>query len=267
MLNRTNTISPPGLRANMFADFKHGSRIQRAMGLEGVWNPHTASMFATGAPSLHAAGMGGAYNALGLGNNGLFDLASYNAGMSGSASEATVGELYSFGRSMPSSLAGEGAAYREMGSMLRGAFASKPIATSLHVGMRALGPLFTLSAMRTGYRNGGIRGAVSGGISSVAEQYAFGIAQHALIDMGGLSTLGFAAVGAAGVYGAYKVLQAGRATYRKTRAMEKGGPFLDPFGNSATMRQRGLQALQSSQLNGRSAFGTEAQLMHMPAMR
>lgn len=272
MATSTYNFAPPGLRANMFGNMKYGSSIQRGLGLEGTWNPHTASMFATGAPSLHAAGMGGAYNALGLGNMGLFDVASYSAGLKGSASEMTIGERFAaratrHGGKMPATMLAEGAAYKEMGGMLREAFANKPISTSFHVAGRALGPIATMMAMRDGFRQGGVRGAISGGVSSIAEQYALGIVQHALIDMGGIGTLGFAAVGAAGVYGGYQFAKASRNNYRKSRAMEMGGPFLDPFGNSATMRQRGLQALQSSQLNGRSAFGTEAQLMHVPAMR
>lgn len=134
---------------------------------------------------------------------------------------------------------------------------------------RALGPALTIHAAVSGYKEGGITGAAKGIASTAAMNFAWSMGAQAVSSVGGSAmTVGVPLAVLAGVgYGTYKALQFGNARVRKQRNMELGSPIIDPFGNAATMRQRSLQALQNSQFNGRSAFGSEAALMHMPMMR
>jgi len=57
-------------------------------------------------------------------------------------------------------------------------------------------------------------------------------------------------------------------SYRREHAgVQMGTPSVDPFGNNATMRQRSINAIQNSRLNGRTALSNEAALMYSPYMR
>ena len=137
------------------------------------------------------------------------------------------------------------------------------------VGMRTLGPVGTVFGAVSGYKEGGITGAAKNLAIGAAVNFAWGMGAQAISAVGGSAmTVGVPLAVLSGVgYGTYKALQFGNARVRKQRNMELGSPIIDPFGTASTMRQRSLQALQNSQFNGRSAFSSEAALMHMPMMR
>lgn len=135
--------------------------------------------------------------------------------------------------------------------------------------LRSLGPVFTVHSAVSGYREGGLLGAARGVATATAVNFAWGMGAEAVSAVGGGAlSVGVPLAMLAGVgYGTYKAIQFGNARIKKQRNLELGSPIVDPFGTAATMRQRSLQALQNSQFNGRSAFGSEAALMHMPVMR
>ncbi len=70
-----------------------------------------------------------------------------------------------------------------------------------------------------------------------------------------------AAIIGAGV-AARKALIAGRDYNREVRKVSFGNVFNDMYGTAATMRQASIMAIQGSKINGRSALGSEASLMH-----
>ncbi len=72
--------------------------------------------------------------------------------------------------------------------------------------------------------------------------------------------LGGAVLG--GAYMAKKALQAGRNYNKAVRKVSFGNAFNDTYGTAATMRQASIAAIQGSKINGRSALGSEAQLLH-----
>jgi hypothetical protein len=179
--------------------------------------------------------------------------------------------------------------------------ASSKLGRVLEGGMRGLPIYFNVASTVQGYRENGMSGAMTGLGASQVSNYAQGVlwrAGHSAwtagkgawsAEKGVLATLRASSGGlgrglklgatqtfdaaipaimaTAIVAGTYYTLKAGVARTRRTRAIEIGSPIIDPFGTAATMRQRSLQALSNSQLNGRSAFGTEAQLLHVPMMR
>lgn len=73
---------------------------------------------------------------------------------------------------------------------------------------------------------------------------------------------------AAGAYGYNKAAEyiqhtdRAIARHKQVRGLELGGPIQDQFGTISTLRQRSLQALQNTHVNGRMAFGQEAALLH-----
>jgi hypothetical protein len=73
---------------------------------------------------------------------------------------------------------------------------------------------------------------------------------------------------AAGAYGYHKASEyiqhtdRAIARHKQVRGLELGGPIQDQFGTISTLRQRSLQALQNTHVNGRMAFGQEASLLH-----
>jgi len=72
----------------------------------------------------------------------------------------------------------------------------------------------------------------------------------------------------AGIYGYYKLQEYVQDTDRaiardkQVRGLELGAPIQDAFGTISTLRQRSLQAIQNTHVNGRMAFGNEAALLH-----
>ena len=129
-----------------------------------------------------------------------------------------------------------------------------------------------------GYQKGGIGGAVKHMATDIGFTYALGA---------GLKTVGLAAGGlgmAAGVglglgamgIGAH-IARGGSPgimvrpwlhDYKKKHAtLEMGMPAIDQFGTMASMRQRSLNAIQNSRINGRSALGNEALMTYTPYFR
>lgn len=108
----------------------------------------------------------------------------------------------------------------------------------------------------------GVGAAVRDNVVSGA---VFGAARWGITKLGmGLFnpvTLGVAAL-VGGVAGGREALIAGRKYRNAVRETSFGTAANDSFGTMATMRQASLQAIQSSRLNGRSALGGEASLMH-----
>lgn len=129
-------------------------------------------------------------------------------------------------------------------------------AMSETIGRKAglLGNAFTLYEVYRGYQEGGVMGAAKGfGVS-----YGFNLASRLLLK----STLGpVAAVAAVGI-GTYQFGKKAGEYGKKMSGLEMATPYIDQFGTMATMRQRSLQAIQNTHLNGRAALGSEAQILH-----
>jgi hypothetical protein len=131
------------------------------------------------------------------------------------------------------------------------------------VGLKALPLVGNLAFMYMGYQSGGIGGAIDAGIESAKLAVAWEVGAAVLGSAALPLTVAAAAVGGAG-YGYYKFGEAAQKHGKKMRRLEMGGNVTDPFGTSATMRQRSLQALNNTHVNGRMALGNEAALMHTP---
>ena len=250
MPTEASNIYIPGLNPDNFPNTRIGRFGKGVAGFgpnRGLSWLHKAGMHGAGAKG----GWGGVYPGLGLGKEGLLDFASYNAG-----GGRTLGSMAG---NVGGGFRAQARAYGSVaGKASRGALAGS-------FAMRAIGPAFTVFDTYQGYKTGGIVGGMKGAAGSLASQYAFGVALRAAGALG--TPIAIAAGVAAAGYGSYKLLKAGNARMKRVRNMEMGGPINDPYGNSATMRQRSLQALQGSQLNGRSAFGSEAMLLHVPMFR
>jgi hypothetical protein len=255
MPTETGNIYIPGLNPSNFPDTKWG-RFGR-----------TAAGFGTnrGLLGLHHEGMGaankffGVYPTLGLGPGGLLDFSSYGAG-----GKQTLSSLSGTikGGFMAEGRAYAGTAARIMRGQVPGA---SRMALGGSLAARSVAPAFFAYGMYQGYREGGVGGAIKGGAESLAWQYAISAGIKAASAIATPLAIGAAIAGVG--FGSYKLLQAGNARMKRTRRLEMGSPMIDPFGNAATMRQRSLQALMGSQINGRSAFGSEGQLMHVPTLR
>ena len=126
--------------------------------------------------------------------------------------------------------------------------------------LRALGPVMVGYSMYAGYKEGGVWGAIKGGASELAIWGAFEAGMYVL-GAAAAPLAAVAAVGAVGA-GAYAYGEAAQAHRKRLRNVEMGGEVFDPFGTAATTRQRSLQALHNSHINGRMAIGSEAVLMH-----
>ena len=131
-----------------------------------------------------------------------------------------------------------------------------------------------------GYKEGGVVGAVKGTGSAIAQQYAFGAASRLVGMAGRAGPYGWAALGVAAAAGIGLTMTAGgrglltqgvrpwvNAHMKKRADLELATPVVDDFGTVATMRQRSLQAIQNSRLNGRTALGNEAALLYTPYFR
>lgn len=125
---------------------------------------------------------------------------------------------------------------------------------AMHTAGALFGPAFVAMDMYKGYRENGITGALVGGAKGVLE-----MGMWELVDIGSL--LPAAPIAATAMIG-YGVGEAAIAHQKKLRRLEMGMPQIDRFGTIATSRQRSLQALQKTHINGRLALGNEALLMH-----
>lgn len=123
--------------------------------------------------------------------------------------------------------------------------------------MKSVPGLFTAYSVMEGYQEGGIWGGIKGGAESVAMNAAFRMAGAAL---GGATTP--LMIAAAAGYAGYKFADAARDYGRNLKKVNMGAPIVDQFGTIATTRQRSLQALQNTHINGRMALGNEGMLTH-----
>jgi hypothetical protein len=129
---------------------------------------------------------------------------------------------------------------------------------ALGTALRALGPVMVGYAMYTGYQKEGTWGAIKGGVEELA---IWGALEAGMYMLGGPVIAGAAGITAAGV-GYYAYGTAAQAHKKRMRNVEMGGQLFDPYGMNATTRQRSLQALHNSHINGRMAIGSEAVLLH-----
>ncbi len=125
--------------------------------------------------------------------------------------------------------------------------------------MKGLGPaMFIHTAMTEGIGTATQEAVVGGAI--------WGAARWSLGKIGLGLTSPFAmgaAVLAGGVIGGRAALIAGRQYNKDIRKANFGNAAPDSYGTIGTMRQASVHAIQSSKINGRSALGSEANLMHL----
>jgi hypothetical protein len=122
-----------------------------------------------------------------------------------------------------------------------------------HAAGRLFMPAFTAMEMYEGYEKNGVTGALVAGAKSAV--------QMGIFEVGMAPALYAAPFVIAGMVG-YGIGEAAIAHQKKLRRLEMGTPQIDRFGTIATTRQRSLQALQRTHINGRLALGNEALLMH-----
>jgi len=127
-----------------------------------------------------------------------------------------------------------------------------------------------------GYEQGGVMGAVRGGLHSAVEWGLWEAGIHAFnVALGGspwLSAMSISsggillpalAVAALGAYSGYRFATYLRDRGRRARMSEMVGSMENFMTrNAITMRQRALQEISRSYTNSRQIFGNEAQLMH-----
>jgi hypothetical protein len=136
---------------------------------------------------------------------------------------------------------------------------------------RTLGLGFMAWDAYSGYKEEGVWGAAKGLARGFAENYAMGALGIPLLKaaavgalIGGVaygvaSAAGIRGTGGAGIFKSN--VERWRAEHR---SINLGTPVLDPYGTGSTMRQRSLQAIQESRINGMNALGNEASLMYRP---
>jgi len=142
-----------------------------------------------------------------------------------------------------------------------------------------LGRGFLGVAAYQGYQEGGVGGAITGAGKQMAYDYVAGAAVRAAISNPMISKVSWPIIGtllglgtmAAGLYklggGSLTKLAARpwvKEHMKKHSALEMSTPVIDDYGTVATMRQRSVNAIQNSRLNGRSALNNEASLMYNP---
>ena len=140
-----------------------------------------------------------------------------------------------------------------------------------YVGRNVLGPAVigaakgVWSGATAGWAFGaGLAGAEAGILATGSAGLLMGAGGAAVAALLNPVTLAIAA----GVYGYNKASEyiqhtdKAIARHKQVRGLELGGPIQDQFGTISTLRQRSLQALQNTHVNGRMAFGQEAALLH-----
>jgi len=123
--------------------------------------------------------------------------------------------------------------------------------------MKGIPLAFTLYGMYEGYQQEGVWGAIKGGAENVAMTAGWEIAGAML----GGATMPLAVMAAAG-YAGYAYADAARDYGKQLKRVDMGAPLVDMFGTVATTRQRSLQALQNTHINGRMGLGNEGMLIH-----
>lgn len=145
------------------------------------------------------------------------------------------------------------AGHKEVSKMSGGAF-KKGAAYAF----RLTGAAFTGFAAYAGYKEGGVAGAVGG----VAASTAMNVGMHYVFSSLSSPVLWGAAGMAAVGMGGYLAGEKAQAYRKNMKTLEMGANIVDPFGTSATLRQRSMRALQNSKINGRMGIGNEALIMH-----
>lgn len=145
------------------------------------------------------------------------------------------------------------------------------------IGQKGLGRALSVGFLGMSAISGWQEGGAWGAAKQLASDTAFAYGARA-----GLHVFGAPAVGVAGALAGFSAMhmltsgespleymtKAGTGQYMKKNAsLELGGPINDSFGNIATMRQRSVNAIMNSRLNGRTALGQEAALTYRPYMR
>lgn len=139
--------------------------------------------------------------------------------------------------------------------------------------MSWLGRGFLGLSAYTGYQHGGISGAAKSVAGDLAISYGLGAAWGALkpallpaLAVGGM--VGGLALASSNTPLMTRLTRPWVNEYMKKHArLEMATPIRDDYGNVATMRQRSLQAINNSKLNGRTALGNEAMLSYTPYYR
>lgn len=137
------------------------------------------------------------------------------------------------------------------------------------------GPAWLVGSAAYGMSQEGLWGGVKALAGETAWTYGLGVGIKALGSaMGSVGTGVAIAGGAAAAVGygmGYRPSDMFRPwvnDYMKRHdRLELATPNLDVFGTVSTMRQRSIQAIQNSKLNGRAALGSEATLTYQPYMR
>jgi hypothetical protein len=163
------------------------------------------------------------------------------------------------------------------GTTTAGQVAGGVAKSAVGLGFRMLGPAFMGLSAYWGYQENGVAGAATGVATHLGASYVFG---H-MFGGGGV----YAAAGIAGAVGFTNELgklmkdpenyfSLRRMVRDKTsrflrqhKGIELGAPMVDNFGNASTMRQRSVNAIMNSRLNGRTALGHEATLSYQPYFR
>lgn len=137
----------------------------------------------------------------------------------------------------------------------------------LAFGSSMLGLAGVAFAAHRGYQENGIAGAI---YEPAKDAALWGAARAgwtgAKAVLGSPFVIGGAVLGA-GAYAGYKIGEASRDKAKRIRNVEMGADIIDRFGTMGTIRQRSLQALNNSHVNGRMALGNEAILMNSPYLR
>jgi hypothetical protein len=108
----------------------------------------------------------------------------------------------------------------------------------------------------SGYKEGGVSGAIR---ETATQGLIWGGLRVASIALSGWGTPLAIAIGIG--YTGYQIGEVAGRYANRLRNIEMGAPIIDPFGTAATIRQRSLNALQNTHINGRSALGNESLLM------
>lgn len=124
--------------------------------------------------------------------------------------------------------------------------------------LKAAGPLSLAYEAYSGYKEGGVGGAVNSAATGIGMWGAFEVGMG-IITGSAINPLAIAAIGG---YGGYKFVDESRKYNKRLKKLEMGAPIVDMFGTIATTRQRSLQALQNTHINGRMALGNEGMLIH-----
>jgi len=126
---------------------------------------------------------------------------------------------------------------------------------------RMVAPAIMAHTIYEGARHEGAWGGIKAAVDEGIGWGQFKIAESMLADI----SLGIAipvTLAAAATVGTYAYGEAAHSYNKNLTHAEMGGNLVDPYGMNSTMRQRSLQALHNSHINGRMAIGNEAVLLH-----